>query len=307
MQRRKAILVAVILSLTICIATALLIYQNTRAPFRKTVLEVDDTSVKMRYFLKRLYLAQTTTKTMLQRLTEEEIIKRVAPKPPYNVKISDEEIDHLLKQAHNQQTATKGDHSFSDWYRQKLEQTGLSPAEYRELVRTNLLSQQLIHYLEDKVPTVAEQVHLYMIAQGSLAEAQHAKRRLEAGEDFYALARELNVDEELKAQGGDLGWYPRGSLADNLAHAAFDQLDIGQPSVPLVVSDQLVVIIMVAERVSARQIDKDKLQRIRSGVFEEWMKQEYRHHTVVVHGLKNGYEAETEAWVQWQLQKMRKE
>jgi parvulin-like peptidyl-prolyl isomerase len=146
-----------------------------------------------------------------------------------------------------------------------------------------------------------------MITQGSLADAQEVKRRLDGGEDFFALARELNVEEELKARGGDLGWYPRSGLTENLARAAFEELEIGQSSSPLVFDEQLVVIILVAERAAARQIEEDTLQNLESRVLEDWLQQEYRHHRVVVHGLKNGFDGETEAWVRWQLQKMKKE
>jgi hypothetical protein len=63
----------------------------------------------------------------------------------------------------------------------------------------------------------------------------------------------------------------------------------------------------VAERAAARQIEEDTLQNLESRVLEDWLQQEYRHHRVVVHGLKNGFDGETEAWVRWQLQKMKKE
>lgn len=306
-RSRKTIILAGFVVLVIGIVTAVLIYGNTRAPFRTTILEVNDTSFKMKYFLKRVSLARTNPRIMLQNLANEEIIKQTAPQPPYSITISDEDIDRALKEIARRQSEAIDERAFNAWYRQQLEQTGFSAAEYRDLVRTNLLTQRLTLYLEERVPSVAEQVHLYMITQGSLADAREVKRWLDAGEDFYTLARELNVDEELKAQGGDLGWYPRNGLAENLARAAFDQLEIGQTSSPLVFNEQLVVIIMVAERAAARQIEEEILQNLRSRVLEGWLVREIRHHRVTVHGLKNGFDAETEAWVQWQLHKMRKE
>jgi parvulin-like peptidyl-prolyl isomerase len=306
-RRRKPIFLAGCVVLLIGIATAVLIYRNTKAPFRTTVLEVNDTSIKMKYFLKRVSLARTNPRTMLQTLADEQIIKQTAPQPPYSIRVSDEDIDRAIEEAARGQSEATNEHAFDAWYRQQLEHTGFSAAEYRDLVRANLLTQRLTRYLAERVPTVAEQVHLYMITQGSLEDAREVKSRLDAGEDFFALARELNVDEELKARGGDLGWYPRSALAANLARAAFEELEIGQSSSPLVFDEQLVVIIMVAERAAARQIEEDTLQNLESRVLEDWLQQEYRHHRVVVHGLKNGFDGETEAWVRWQLQKMKKE
>jgi foldase protein PrsA len=306
-RSRKPIILAGCVVLLIGIATAVLIYRNTKAPFRTTVLEVDDTSIKMKYFLKRVSLARTNPRAMLQNLANEQIIKQAAPQPPYSIRITDEDIDQAIKEAARSQSEATDEHAFNAWYHQQLEQTGFSAAEYRDLVRTKLLTQRLTRYLTERIPTVAEQVHLFMITQGSLADAREVKRRLDAGEDFVALARGLNVEEELKARGGDLGWYPRSSLAENLARAAFEELEIGQPSSPLVFDERRVVIIMVAERAAARQIEEDTLKELKSRVLEDWLQREYRHHRVVVHGLKNGFDGETEAWVRWQLQKMKKE
>jgi parvulin-like peptidyl-prolyl isomerase len=268
---------------------------------------VNDTSIKMKYFLKRLSLARTNSQAMLQTLANEQIIKQTAPQPPYSIRISDEDIDSALEEAARRQIEAMDERAFKVWYRKELEQTGFSDSEYRDLVRTNLLTRRLIRYLAERIPTVAEQVHLYMISQTSVEAAREVKRRLDGGEDFHTLARKLNADEELKARGGDLGWFPRSGLAANLARVAFDELEIDQASEPLVFNEQLVAIILVAERASARQIDEQMLQDLKSRVLDEWIAGEIPHNRITVHGLKNGFNAETEAWVQWQLQKMRKE
>jgi parvulin-like peptidyl-prolyl isomerase len=301
---KKPIIVAGCIVLVIGIATGILIYRNTRAPFRTTVLEVNDTSIKMEYFLKRVFVARTNPRAMLQTLVDEEIIKQTVVQPPYSIKVSDKEIDRAIGEAVSGQSETTDEHTFDALYNQQLERTGFSAEEYRELVQTNLLKQGLVRYLIERIPTVAEQVHLYMIARGSLADAQEVKRRLDDGEDFFALAGELNVDEQLKARGGDLGWYPRNALPENLARTAFEELNVGQPSSPLAIDGQLAVIILVGERAAARRIEEEMLQHLKSRALQDWLQEEYRHHRVVVHGLKNGFNSETEAWVQWQLQEM---
>jgi foldase protein PrsA len=305
-RNRRTIILAVIAVLAIGIATAVLIYQNTRAPFRAAVLEVNDTSIKMNYFLKRLSVARTNSRTMLQTLVNEQIIKQTASQPPYSIQISDDDIEHALEKAARSQGVAADDQAFDAWYRQELKRTGFSEAEYKDLVRTNLMIERLIQYLIERVPTVAEQVHLYMIGQSSMEAAREVKRRLNEGEDFYALAREVNVDEQLRTQGGDLGWFPRNGLAADLARVAFDELEIGKASEPIVFNEQLVVIILVADRAAARQIDEETLRNLKSKVLDEWLVREIQHHRITFHGLKNGFDAETEAWIQWQLYKMQK-
>ena len=145
-----------------------------------------------------------------------------------------------------------------------------------------------------------------MIAQRTTEDANKAKQRLDAGEDFFPLARELNSDRQLKGHDGDLGWYPHGALPENVARVAFDELDIGQYREPLVFNQQFAPIVMVTERAAVKQINEQALQILKSKVLEQWLQKESPHHKVAVHGLNNGYDEETEAWVQWQLQRMRK-
>ena len=59
-RNRRTVILAVFVVLAIGIATAVLLYGTARAPFRATVMEVNDTSIKMKYFLKRLSLARTS-------------------------------------------------------------------------------------------------------------------------------------------------------------------------------------------------------------------------------------------------------
>jgi parvulin-like peptidyl-prolyl isomerase len=304
-SRTRILILAAVAVVVIGIIAFVAIYGSKRAPFRATVLEVDNASIKMDYFLKRIFLTRGDPGVVLQMLANEQIITQTATQPPYNIRITEEDIDQFLRDIASGEGQTSGEGEFKAWYRQELEQTRFTDAEYRYLVRNNLLRQGLTRYLVERIPTVAEQVHLFIIIQQTTEDALVVRQRLEEGEDFITLARELNIDEELKEQGGDLGWLPRIALAENLARVAFDELDVGQHSEPLVVSQQFVAIIMVAEKAAARQIDEQMFQNLKANILERWLQQELPYHRVVVHGLNNGYDAETEAWIQWQLQKMR--
>jgi peptidyl-prolyl cis-trans isomerase D len=53
------------------------------------------------------------------------------------------------------------------------------------------------------------------------AEAEAIQRRLQAGEDFAQLARELSEDPASAAEGGDLGFFKRGEMVKPFEDAAF--------------------------------------------------------------------------------------
>lgn len=68
--------------------------------------------------------------------------------------------------------------------------------------------------------------HILMSASDDDAEqqqlAQELKERVEAGEDFAALAREYSDDSGSAARGGDLGWFTRDRMVEPFANAAFN-------------------------------------------------------------------------------------
>jgi parvulin-like peptidyl-prolyl isomerase len=57
--------------------------------------------------------------------------------------------------------------------------------------------------------------------KASRAKAEDVLRRVRAGEDFAGLAREFSQDPGSKAQGGDLGWFGRGTMVKPFEDAAF--------------------------------------------------------------------------------------
>ena len=64
------------------------------------------------------------------------------------------------------------------------------------------------------------------------ADATEILARLEAGEDFQALASELSEDAGTRAQGGDLGWLSRGILVGPFEDALF-AMEVGDLQGPI--------------------------------------------------------------------------
>ena len=72
------------------------------------------------------------------------------------------------------------------------------------------------YYEEEQARFVTEEQrrarHILLTGEDAETRAQDVMARLEAGEDFEALAMELSDDPGTGAQGGDLGWVGRGLL-----------------------------------------------------------------------------------------------
>lgn len=300
---RNVIVLTVLVVVIIGIITAVLIYADKVAPFQSTVLEVDDASIKMRYFLKRMALGATTADDMFKTIASEEIIRQIAPQPPYNLKVTEEDIDSYIRTIPAGEDVEISDDDFKVWYRGELKKTGLSTSEYRELVLANLLRIQLTEYLAERVPTVAPQVQIQIIPMISYEDALDAKERLDNGEDFLQLGKELVPSDSENPLDIDLGWYPRGVLPADVDRVAFNLLEAGEVSDPILVNQQFFAIVKVAGKAAAREVDEQLLNQLKSNVLPDWLDREMQYHRIIVRGLNNGYDAETEAWVRYQLQK----
>lgn len=67
-----------------------------------------------------------------------------------------------------------------------------------------------------------------LVKEESLAKELLAK--VQAGEDFAKLATEHTIDARTRGEGGDLGWFARDKLADDIASVAFDG-ELGKPTI----------------------------------------------------------------------------
>ncbi|MGH8851683.1 MAG: peptidylprolyl isomerase [Casimicrobiaceae bacterium] len=67
----------------------------------------------------------------------------------------------------------------------------------------------------------------------ALALAQETRKKLLAGADFAALAKELSDDPSAKVNGGELGWFARGRMDPAFTDAAFALKNAGDVSEPV--------------------------------------------------------------------------
>ena len=270
-------------------------YQNYVAPFRRIIITVDDTTINMDYFLKRSRLANLDPMTALTSITNEQLV--ILEAPNYGIEANPEDVDNELRRMARGESETISDSEFREWYRQLLNETGLSDREFREIVTSGLLTVRLHEYLAERVSTVAEQVHLHVILLEEYEEAVEVRARWEAGEDFADLAREVSLDEASRENGGDIGWVPRG-ISDWVDYWAFD-LNPGEVSEPLMTTEEGGFhLAMVSEKSDARELDADALGIVKNLALEKWLA-EIR----TSHQIEYNFNSEIYAWLNWQLAK----
>jgi hypothetical protein len=261
----------------------------------------------------------------IQSIVYELLIKQGAPQ--YGITVTEADIDQALRDEANQSstdatgegtTATLSDAEFKEWYRQTLNQTQLSEKEFRDYVRTSIMAQRLQTLLGDNMPTTAEQVHLYDILLPDYNTAAEVKKRIDEGEDFMTIASEVSLDTDTMDNGGDMGWLPIKVLDSSLENTVTN-LDIGVVSAPVQTSasqsqaqsteqEQPYLLLMVTEKAVAREVDAQYIDTLKARLMQDWINTQASTQKVALHGRgsSGGYDSETDAWLQYQIEKLKK-
>ena len=300
--RRTAFIVAAVVVVLILIIVGVSYYFSEDARYnRLTIITVDNTSIKMDYFLMRTKLAGGKPMEMVETLINEQLVKIEAPR--YVDEVSPEDVDQTLRIMASGEDETISESEFKEWYRQLINEIDLSDSEYREMIATSLLTARFHVYLAERVPTVAEQVYLYSVV---LSEDEVSKiwEKEDAGEDIEELISEIWQDRQSAEEVEDIGWIPHGILPYGFNDIAFS-LVIGDISEPVAYVDftsseydTYYYLLMVSEKAEAREIDEEPLQALQSQVLDDWLSAETKFHEVTLN-----YNSEIDAWINWQLTK----
>jgi parvulin-like peptidyl-prolyl isomerase len=212
--RKRIILITAAYIVLVFLIISLPFYFKYLAPQKRTVLQVGEVHITTQDLIKRLRLQPRDTGTnlleaatnLLQEMQNEILIRQEASKQ--NIKVTEQELDKEIRRRVLASAPAEG--KFEELYSAVLRRMGLKEQEYRDLVRTDILRGKVLLSFLEKTPDQADQIHLSIIITGTAAQAEAARIRLQKGEDFSRLAKEISLDLESAKKGGDLGWIPKG-------------------------------------------------------------------------------------------------
>jgi parvulin-like peptidyl-prolyl isomerase len=124
------------------------------------------------------------------------------------------------------------------------------------------------------------------ILLGTYEEAMEVKKRLEAGEDFISLVKQLSQDQHTKDLDGDLGWL-HNNYGDNAMNDAAFNLDIGQISYPIrevtIETKGGYWIIKINDRADNKELDSSVKNIILQSEFQNWIDEQKALSTIKEH------------------------
>ncbi|MFA4835995.1 MAG: peptidylprolyl isomerase, partial [Dehalococcoidia bacterium] len=197
--------------------------------------------------------------------------------------------------------------------KKNLENIGVAEKYYRGAVASDILSKKVQDYISQRdVKNEMPQSHLEGILIDVKAPADEAttaeentegqveikavinenpakiretiKARLDAGEDFAALAEEFSKDSGSRVKGGDLGWMPRDLLSGEFAKAAFDS-EVGVMGQPIPISasadNTQYWLVKVLERQESRPLEENQRQTLQNKAFNDWFTEQRKTLTIV--------------------------
>ena len=137
-----------------------------------------------------------------------------------------------------------------------------------------LLTQAVSTHVTDNVPLTVPQVHARHILVKEESLALELLERLNAGEDFAALAQEYSQDPSSARVGGDLGWISPGDLLQPEVEAVIFDMPVNSRWPQPVLSVIGYHIIESLERVEDRPIDETRRTEQRQELFQSWLQEQ---------------------------------
>lgn len=304
-SNRTAYLIISLVIIIILVIVGVGYYQQYVVPFQRTVITFDDTVIKMRYFLDRARLNSSNGISTLQYLTNELCIREGAER--YGITVTSQDIDNTLRKlAAGSDNATITDAEFREWYRQLLNDTKMTDSRYREMTSLTIMETRLREYVVKDLPSTSEHAHVYVLYLTTYDEAVAVKERIDAGESYYKVAREVSlaaVGEELE---GEYGWIPRGVKVLNQDPFLWEAgktsqvlayLDESSSSTSTTPQIAFYYLFYISE-IEDREIEAGYLSEVNNTIFEKWLTDEYG-----MHDIHYVYDSVIDKWVSWQLSK----
>jgi parvulin-like peptidyl-prolyl isomerase len=199
--------------------------QQVRTP-NQVILQVGGQEFKLTYYADRLlpWLQENQSSGASTAILEEQLLGKLEEEAltieiarDRGLAATDDEINQGIADSLGISTATG---NFDTLYRQKLDETRMSDANYRRMVAASVANDKVLEQLRGEVGAQGEQLELRSIIVGSKEEADAVLERVRGGEDMGAVAQELSKDLESRQQDGLMVPQPEKLLPTSVATAA---------------------------------------------------------------------------------------
>ncbi len=234
-------------------------YQIELQSFQKAQLEVGADLVE--------FQAASTEQLVLDNMIDETLLAQAAIQSGF---ILDEaalqsRLDALANQA-------GGAQALSDW----LQNQGYSEEIFRQALKRSIQAAWMRDQITASLPETALQVHARQILLYNLDQANQVYALLQSGQDFKATAFYYDP-----VAGGDLGWAPRGYLAEKAIEEAAFQFNPGEYS-PVIETRLGFHIVQVIEVDAQRVLDPDARETLQIQTLVQWLQERRAQSNIVI-------------------------
>lgn len=153
---------------------------------------------------------------------------------------------------------------------ENLAKLGFNESYIRNFFEVQILEKKLREQVITDVPATETEVRARHILVADEQVAKVIISRLQAGEDFAALAVEFSTDTASAVQGGDLGWFGKNQMVAEFEAAAFGLENSGDFTLePVKSSFGYHIIQLVAKRETP--MSADQFQQAQATEFQAWL------------------------------------
>ena len=293
-RQRIAFILGGALILAILAVVMVGVYQQFILPPRVTAGEVRDVRFTMGDLVERIRVLQGINRyqggrvdfsrvpfQLLTDLLHAEILRQAAP--GLGINVTAEDIDQTISDQFRPEPApgqetddAQLDAELDNAYIGFLTQVNLTDGDYRRIVEERLQQRELFTRMLASLPEEAPQVEVQAIAMGINSDAapEAVRERLQLGEDFGAVSREITGSD------GYIGWAPEGAfpefdpylfgaVADDTGERSPPLLSPGQVSPPIY-SDETIFLIQAIGELETRELAPPMQFQMASAQVEKW-------------------------------------
>lgn len=229
---------------------------------------------------------------VLTTLIDEEVLFQGGP--TLGVTATRDEVDENIrltfypsKDAGSDQDQDALEREFQERYMDFLTVSQLSDETYRQIARSNILRGKVRNIVGETVPSVEESVYVHWIRVADEAMAANVMERLDIGERFDAVAREVNADRTWANHDGEVGWVPRGAFFE-LEETLFS-IKHNEVSVPLRAQSG-VHILKVTKGPEFVEVSDKMKEVLKTRALENWLEEQRGLNNVVVNFDSQDYD-----------------